>query len=120
MRSIKSKLKRPIPLQLSFSHNQLRYLRQWADNAGLSKAEYARRKIMDMPIADIRKIEGNSHSIPINLDELRNVRFQLRFSQKEYQHCKQQAKRAGMWLALYGWKKIMNISVEKQEPLHAA
>jgi hypothetical protein len=46
-------LKRPIRTIFRFNKKELREVEQRAKRAGLSRVEYGRRKMLDLPIADI-------------------------------------------------------------------
>jgi len=48
----KSQLKRPIRFMLRFKKNELNQFQAEAAKVGLSKAEFARRRILGIPVVD--------------------------------------------------------------------
>ncbi len=52
-KKIKLFLKRPKRFMIRFSDKELRSFRAMAERCGISQVEFARRKILDIPIAEI-------------------------------------------------------------------
>lgn len=109
-KTTKQALKRSLRYQARFNSYEVRILKTLSKNAGLSQVEYARRRLLEMPIAELIP------TVPVTLpaDVIgRPIRFMIRFNAKEMRECQKRAKEAGQSQAEYARSKILSRGISR-------
>ena len=115
-KSKKVTLKRPCVIAIGFMGDELERLKAMATRAGLSIAEFGRRKIFDIPVVDVL-----SYVVPPKKDPSpgRSARFTFRFSALELRELKSRARTINLAREEYARRKLLDLSlspVEMPEP----
>lgn len=97
--------------QCRFSILELKIFHTLSKNAGLSQVEYARRRMLERPIAEL--VPTEPFTLPENPDD-RIKRFIVRFEPKDLRECKRRVRESGLSEAEYARRKIFGLDMTPQ------